>query len=172
MLQGDAMKKTRAVTLLLIAFFALSACGKTLKGTDALIEKAREEIPISDADTIEMQYAGLSGKEDKVLLWFISGNEYQAHYYLPMECSVAGTDEYTFEKTYKPMIRAADIAVLQWMNGYAFLVNNPKCSVIKITDAAGTHEEIIEENSYPYVFYYEQIPTEYAFLDEAGNEIT
>ena len=67
---------------------SLSACGKTLKGTDGLIEKAREEIPISDSDTIDLQYAGMCGNDNRAIAWFISGNEYQKHYYLPMEVEV------------------------------------------------------------------------------------
>jgi len=31
-----------------------------VKGTDDLIEKAREEIPISDSDTADMQYGGIT----------------------------------------------------------------------------------------------------------------
>ena len=44
------MKREIAVFLIITMVLSLSACGKTLKGTDGLIEKAREEyrflIPI------------------------------------------------------------------------------------------------------------------------------
>ena len=56
------MKREIAVFLIITMVLSLSACGKTLKGTDGLIEKAREEIPISDSDTIDLQYAGMCGK--------------------------------------------------------------------------------------------------------------
>ena len=42
-----------------ILCFALAGCKKIYKGTDELIEKAREEIPISDADTIMRRWFGL-----------------------------------------------------------------------------------------------------------------
>lgn len=107
---------------------SLSACGKTLKGTDELIEKAREEIPISDSDTIDIQYAGMCGNDNRAIAWFISGNEYQKHYYLPMEVEVKeNATEYTFIRTHKPIDdRIGDIAYIQWGDGYAFIVNNTK----------------------------------------------
>lgn len=68
------------------------------------MEKARQEIPISDADTIEMQYAGMCGEDNKAIAWYISGDEYQAHYYLPMEIEIKDNGaNYTFVQTYKPM---------------------------------------------------------------------
>lgn len=110
-------------------------------------------------------------KEDIALIWFISGNEYQAHYYLPMECNIIGENEYTFERVYKPMERGMDIAVLQWKGGYAFLVNNPKCAAIRITDYAGTRNIAIAKDAYPYITYKKLIPSEYLFLDAEGNEL-
>lgn len=158
--------------LLVICFFWLGFGGeKTYHGTDELMVKAREVIPISDADTAEMTYAGLCAKEDKALLWFISGNEYQAHYYLPMECTIVGENEYTYEHAHKPLERGLDIAVLPWQRGYAFLVNNPNCRTIKIIDEGETILEEINPGSCPYVSYYDQVPSEYYFLDSQGNEI-
>ena len=172
------MKKKAWIVFVIIAVLVISAVlffgndsSKIYKGTDALISKAREELPVSDADTIELQYAGLCGKEDEVLIWFISGNEYQTHYYLPIGFNVVGEDEYTFIRTFKPVERAIDIAVLQWKGGYSFIINNPKCVAIEITDNSGTHKISIEKGTYPYVFYNNLLPSEYAFLDKDGNEI-
>ncbi len=36
--------------------------------------------------------------------------------YLPMECTIVGKDEYTFEHVYKPVERAMDVA-LQCLSG-------------------------------------------------------
>ena len=35
----------------------------------------------------------------------------------------------------------------------------------------GTHEEIIEKDAYPYVFYRSSVPSEYIFIDAEGNEL-
>ena len=64
-----------------------------------------------------------------------------------------------------------DIAVLQWQNGYSFLVNNPDCKTIQITDDSGTQAIAIEKDAYPFIYYSEQIPSEYYFLDAEGTEI-
>jgi hypothetical protein len=105
------MRKVISFIVLMALCVFIVGCSKTYHGTDELIEKARKEIPISDADTIEIQYAGMSGSDDKALVWFVSGNEYQAHYYFPMEVNIKGEAEYTFEKVYKPMEQVKDIAV-------------------------------------------------------------
>lgn len=165
------MKRIIYIILTCILCFSLAGCTKTYKGTDGLIEKAREEIPISDADTMDIQYGGMSVIDDKALVWFISGNQYQAHSYLPMEVKIKGEAEYAYVRTYKPMSRLIDTAVLNWNHGYAFIVNNPKCVSVKITDETGTHEEMIGKDDYPYVFYCSSVPSEYIFIDAEGNEI-
>lgn len=166
------MKRTASFMLMLVLCLLLVGCSKTYHGTDALIEKAREEIPIAEADTAEIRYAGMCAKGDHAIAWFISGNEYQAHYYLPMEIEVKDNGaDYTFVRTYKPMERGRDIAVLQWNGDYLFLINNPACTAVRITDSNETHEIAIEKDTYPYVFSNGQIPSEYVFLDRDGNEI-
>lgn len=118
-----------------------------------------------------MQYGGMCTVDDAALVWFISGNQYQTHYYLPMEVEIKGEAEYAYVRTYKPMSPFMDIAVLNWNRGYAFIVNNPNCVSVKITDEAGTHEEMIEKDAYPYVFYCSSVPSEYVFIDAEGNEL-
>lgn len=150
----------------------MTGCQKKIEGTDGLIEKAREVIPVADSDIIEMQYVGMHTKGNVMLAWFISGNEYQAHYYLPMECEVVGEDEYVFNRIHDPLSRGGeDDYVLQWEGGYSFIVNNPKCRTLKITDSNSTKEINIGENAYPFIYYNELLPTAYAFLDAQGNKL-
>ena len=169
--QELVMKRIRTYLLLFCLLLTLCGCGNTLRGTDALMEKAREIILLADADTIDMRYAGMCAVGDEALIWFISGNEYQAHSYWPMVCTIVDENEYRFNHLPKPMDRGTDIAVLQWQGGYAFLVNNPDCAVIELTDSTGTRRETIEKDAYPYVYYHSLIPSEYRFLDKDGNEI-
>lgn len=171
------MKREIAVFLIITMVLSLSACGKTLKGTDGLIEKAREEIPISDSDTIDLQYAGMCGNDNRAIAWFISGNEYQKHYYLPMEVEVKeDAAEYTFIRTYKPIDdRIGDIAYIQWGDGYAFIVNNTNCKSVRFTSGNEVYEEVIPDDTYPYVFFYLSDHTnstlQFEFLDAEGNPI-
>lgn len=164
------MKRILSAILISLLCLSLVGCSKTYHGTDELIEKARKEIPISEAETTDIVYAGITGKENKAIAWFISGNEYQAHYYLPMEVEVVGKDIYKFVRTYKPMGQANDIAILSWERGYCFLINNPKCVEVEIYNNDGSlHRVPIEKKEYPYLFYWEEIPSEYSFIDKDGN---
>ena len=159
------MKK---IFIFLIVCLILCGCGKTMKGTNALIEKAQEEMLVSD---VLINYAGLCAKEDDALIWFVSGNENQAHTYLPMECKIVGKNEYAFERVFKPLERGMDIVVLEWKDGVSFLVNNPNCKIIRIVDNFGKKDIVIEKDSYPFVYYHECIPLEYEFLDIEGNKL-
>jgi len=169
------MKKLIAFALALVCVLGLAGCGeRTYKGTDALIEKARKEIPVSGADTIEVQYAGMCGVDNKAIAWFISGNEYQAHYYLPMEIRIKeNRGEYVFVHTHKPMLdRAGDVAIVNWNQGYAFLINNPAITTVRMTLQNGeVAEEVIQQGTTPYAFYVPFIPSEYVFLDAEEKEV-
>lgn len=152
---------------ILASVLLLSSCGK-MKTTDDLIKKARKEIPISDAENTDISFAGKCQNDSYSLLWFISGNEYRSHYYLPMEC-IEANGSYEFKQTFKPIDCGKDIAALQW-HGYAFIINNKDCKTLKITDSGGVHN--IEVSEYPFIWYNEDIPSEYLFLDENNNDIT
>ena len=129
------MKKIVSIVLIFILCAGMAGCAKTYHGTDELLEKAREEIPISESDTIDIQYAGMCKKGSTAIAWFISGDEYQKHYYLPMEIEIKNNGEnYTFVHTYKPITdQCSDVATVNWQGGYAFLINNPKVSAVKMT---------------------------------------
>ena len=166
------MKKRICLLFALCMVLLLCGCEKTLKGTDNLIAKAREVIPVAESETIDIAYAGLCAKDDKALIWFVSGNEYQAHYYLPMECKIVGRNEYVFEHAYTPMDRGTDIVAVLWDGGYSFLVNNPKCTAIRIIDDTGTRDIPIEKEAYPFIYSMEQPSSfEYYFLDAEGKEV-
>ncbi len=152
---------------------SLVGCTKIYNGTEALIDKVREEIPIANADDAEIKYAGMCGDGDIVLIWYISGNEYQGHTYFPIECEVTGEAEYKFIRSFNIVMdeRCSDVCILQWGRGYSFCINNPKCKTIRITDGTGTYDEVIENDCYPYVFYTNGVPSEYVFLDSNGNEL-
>lgn len=153
---------------ILASVLLLSACGK-MKTTDDLIKKARKEIPISDAENTDISFAGKCQNDSYSLLWFISGNEYQSHYYLPMEC-IEANDGYEFKQTFKPIDCGKDIAALMWHGSIAFLINNTDCKTLKLVGSDGVQNIGITE--YPFVWYDKITPSEYYFLDSDGNEIT
>lgn len=164
------MKGLGAVIFLLFAIL-LSGCSNTIHGTEQLIEKAREVIPISDADTIQIEYAGACVDTDTAILWFISGNPYQKHYYLPMECELVGDDKYKFIRTYKPVESGPDLVALHWKDTYCFLIHNPNCRFLQITEKNGNQEKI-EVTEYPFTYFYQDTPAEYTFLDKNGGDLS
>lgn len=164
------LKIKSIICVLVILLLILVGCAPKIVGNDGLIEKAREEINVSDSDTIELTIAGESVIEDRHLFWFISGNQYQSHRYVPIEFVSLGDDEYKFVKEYQPVERAADIFVLMWDYGYSILVNNPECNSIIITDSLGKSQAVTID-ILPFVHYYKGIPSEYFFLDKDGKAL-
>ena len=87
-----------------------------------------------------------------------------------MEFSPKGDDRYAFVKTYTALERGTDIAVLQWKEGYSFLINNPACTSLHLEMPDGTIEDIPVEKI-PFV-YYTSLPASYSFLDADGNPLS
>ena len=52
------MKKVFLLVLTAVLIFSFSACANTLKGEEDIIEKARKEVPLADADDVEMKIIG------------------------------------------------------------------------------------------------------------------
>ena len=98
------MKRLLTLSLILCLFFTLCGCQKTMYTTEDLITKAREEFSVSGAESMDISYAGMCTSEPFVLMWFISGNENQAHSHLLMECSISDHGGYIFERTYQNLI--------------------------------------------------------------------
>ena len=181
------LKKLVIIALCIVAIIVglfIYNDSKILKGTDDLIAKAREVIPVAESDTIDIAYAVTLGIDEEVIIWFISGNEYQNHYYLPTECvSVGGNiSHYKYIRTYKPLERVNDIAQIFWNRTYVFLINNEECQTIQFNESNGSVvtkdvEHVTTKDGVEYIYpsiisYQSETGTfEYIFLDSDGNEI-
>ena len=62
------MHRNVFILLTLIMILSLVGCTKIYNGTEALIDKVREEIPIANADDAEIKYAGMCGDGDSTHL--------------------------------------------------------------------------------------------------------
>lgn len=163
------MKKLIALILIFVCAFSLTGCSR-VKGEEGLIAKARKEINLAEADTVDMVIAGKSTVDrDTHLFWFITGNEYQMNRCHPIEFTKVGENEYKFVKKYNPIPRGQDIYALQWRRGYSFIVNNPACRSIRIV--GHNKETEVEVDQIPFVYYYSGLPGEYMFFDGEGNQI-
>ena len=160
------------LAVLFAAIFAFEYPSSICSGEEGLIDKARDEIPIADADTIELVIAGKSVDGDAELYWFKSGNEYQYHRYTPIEFTALGDDRYRFVKTYNPIERGMQIYALQWNGGYSFIIDNENCVALELTyPEVNPTVKTIPVDSVPFVYYSELMPAEYKFLDAEGNLI-
>lgn len=166
------MRKIFEIILLVFVVCSFAGCSSTIKGDNGLIEKAREEIPLSNAATTEIQIAGSVASDTSRLIWFVTGNEYQKHGYFPIEFELVGEEQFKFVRRYKPIERAYEIVVLNWRDGYCFFVNNSDCACISITEPGGSTKKI-EVATLPFLYYYKPIPNEfeYQFLDAEGIEL-
>ena len=166
------MRRLMIGALLLTLLLACTGCSETMRTTQDLVDKAREEIPIADAQTTDLAYGGVQTMGERSLHWFISGKAYQAHYYLPMECESPQEGTYRFVRTYKPVTCAKDIALARWNEGYSFLVNNPDCAALRLTGQDGEMTEIsLQGQELPFLYFYEGTPAQYLFLDGQGQEL-
>lgn len=154
--------------MVISSILLLAGCKKTAANGDDMIEIAREEIPIADAETIDLQNIGSVDKDDSSLVCFMTGNEYQGHSYFPIEFKINKSEKYEFFKVYSMIKRGMDIYVEQWKDGYVFIVNNDTCKNIQIVSTDG-EKKLVEVGKTPFLFYFEAIPAEYNFLDEKGN---
>ncbi len=176
--RGENLKKWAMPIGIIVAAIGIFIYNNSqvLNGTQEMIDKAREIIPITEADTADISYVGMVGVGDEVMMWFISTDEHQDMYYLPMECRYVGNraSSYKYVDSHKPDEVVDDIAQIHWKDMYLFLVNNPDCKTVKITyNGDETTAEEIEVNGYPFMF--EHSPkaelVEYAFLDADRNEM-
>lgn len=165
------MKKVFYAIMALLMIFSLSGCDSKIEGEQGLIDRAREEINVADANTIDIEIAGVSEVDENMLFWFVTGNEYQKHEYFPIDFKCVGEGQYEFVHTYKAFDRAYEIYVVEWNNGYSFLINNGNCQSIVLTNAMG-ETETVEVGELPFVYYYDELPEGgYLFLDENGEEL-
>ena len=154
------------IALICLAIYAVQS--SRIIGYDGLIAKARKEIKnLAQVETIEMVVAGKSTRDtNHHLFWIITGNEYQAHSYYPMEVIEQEAGVYKLVHMHNGgHQRGQDIYFEFFGMGYSFLINNPNCKSLVIG------ETVIPVTEIPFVYYCPYAPNEYYFLDAAGNEL-
>ena len=171
------MKKTIALLLVILMAATLVGCRKTLKSDADFIRKAREVMPIENADRAVMQYAGcIRGSSTAALHWVVSGDEHENHTYLPMACERVGPAwKYTYSRSYQAIICMKDVAMLEWDGRVVFCINNTDVRGMRWTDADGTEHynsyEQIPYSAYPFLREYDAGCTAFTFLDAEGSEL-
>lgn len=165
------MKKAFSISGALLCALMLCGCEPALKSEGDIINKAREYLPDNIAE-LSLSIGGRCSDNDKTLFWFISGDPEQAYTYIPMEFEINESGEYSFIHKYKPIERTEDVSSLMWKDGYSFVVNNPDCANIRITEPNGGSMDIVVDEI-PFVYFLENAPNEfeYSFLNAEGETV-
>ena len=156
------MKKTLPIYGALLVSLMLCGCEPALKSDSDIINKAREYL----SENIDgLTIAGSCSDSNNTLFWLISESTF-----IPMEFAVNENGEYSFAHRFDPIERTADTASLMWKDGYSFVVNNPDCTNIRITEPNGGITDI-EVTKVPFVYFLENAPDEfeYVFLNAEGE---
>ena len=158
------MKKAFVISGALLGALMLCGCEPALKSESDIIGKAREYL----SDNVEeLSIAGNCSQNNSTLFWLMSGSTF-----IPMEFAVNENGEFSFTHRYEPIERTADTASLMWKDGYSFVVNNPDCSNIRITEPNGGVTDI-GVTEIPFVYFLEIAPDEfeYSFLNAEGEQV-
>lgn len=160
------MKKLITINVICLLMLMLSSCKSIAKNDDELLDIARKHVSTSNSEIVKI--AGYLNVDDKYLYWFITGDDNQAHTYIPIEFLKKDDGKLEYIHTYKPIERISDIACLLWDDNYTFVVNNKECKYIRIINVTNNIQDI-EVKEYPFVYLsYENI-SEYYFLDNDKN---
>ena len=167
--------------LLSLCLLLLCGCSATAATTEEMVELARDKIPVSDAENIQMQAAGRIDTENNTLLILRTGNEWQAHAYYPVTFEKRG-GAYVLTHVAKAMPQAGADGCYGclWGDGYVLLTDSAACRAIRITYASG-EEHTLRVTSLPFSHYDTraftdmdgdgQAETRYAFLDADGHQL-
>ncbi len=168
--------------LLGLCILLLCGCSATAATTEEMVELARDKIPVSDAENIQMQAAGRVDTENNSALLIVrTGNEWQAHAYYPVTFEKRG-GAYVLTHVAKAMPQAGGDGCYGcfWGDGYVLLTDNEACREIRIAYESG-EEQTLRVTSLPFVHYDArahtyldgdgQAETRYAFLDAQGREL-
>ena len=166
------MKKL-SLCLVLLGVLLFAGCTQKLSGEAAVIDAAREDIPISDIENMDVEIVGRMEQDGKALFWLKTGNEYQAHSYFPVEVEILEEDVYKFSKVHRSaMERGEGAYAFLWHSGeYVFLVDNEDCAYILLRDDKG-NEEKIEVTEIPFLYHHNGTPAEYGFYDRNDEEVS
>lgn len=155
----------RLLALVLILTFSFCGCTKVYEGEEELIEKARQEIALSDIENTEIEIMGSIENDDEEIFWFKTGNENRLNDYFPIGFENKGNGKYEFVKSYDTMERGTDIRVLNHNGDYIFFINNGECEKLLIND------DEIDIESLPFIYKCDNFSGNYEFLNKDGVKI-
>ena len=169
------MKKIIYVLFCCFWMSVLFGCGNKILDEGDLILVAREECNISNIEDLQISIVGNNVAGDKILYWFVISNPVsnESVEYLPIEFLTVGKNQYRLIHTHVAMERGMDVRTVLWNDSYSFIVNNEKCSQLKIEYHSGK-VDMISIDTIPFVYgvVNSSSVSGYEFLDAEGNVLS
>lgn len=129
--------------------------------SDVITKDLGADIEVQIIDTVHL--------EGKLLVFYMTSDEYQAHEYGYAEFDEKNS-EYKFLRTYAMYDRGIDLRSAPYKNAYLFVVNNADCNYIQVVQNG--NEYIVEVEEIPFVYFWGDVGNmEYNFLDKGGNPL-
>lgn len=175
------MKNIRLCAILLGLVLCLSGCAPCAEDETGMVELARAQLPLSQAETLPVELVGRIDREDRSLLLIRTGGEQQRQSYFPVSYQRRG-DGYRLEHLARAGMyeRGEGLYSYNWQEGYVFLVDNEDCAQLWLKDELG-NERTVPVDGLPFVYYVEDVfqdldgdgrsKLEYAFLNQKGEEL-
>ncbi len=158
------MKRTLCFLLVFSLTIVLAGCGKKIANTeDEMLEIIIKELDLD----IDINLIDIIDLNDRVLVCYMTGDEYQVHTYGYAEFK-KDNNRYEFLNTHSTIERGVDLRSAQYLKSYFFIINNEKCQYLSIRIQDG-REKMIKVDKIPFIYFFEDALNdnfEYLFLDE------
>jgi len=160
------VKKLFYTILVIVLSMSIVSCNEETVSTD----KEIFDVITKELDTdIDVEIIGTIRLEGKLLVFYITGNEYQAHEYGYAEFDEKN-DGYKFLRTYDMYERGMDLRSAPYKNAYLFVVNNEQCNNIQILQNGSKF--MVEVVDIPFVYLWDNANNiEYNFLNPSGEHL-
>ncbi|NLV22694.1 MAG: hypothetical protein GXY49_12040 [Syntrophomonadaceae bacterium] len=161
------VRKSLFLIMAIILSITIVGCTGETANTDKVIydvitKELDKDVDVKIIDTIHL--------EGKLLVIYMTGNEYQAHEYGYAEFDEKG-DKCRFLRTYPMYERGMDLRSAPYKNAYLFVVNNENCSNIQILQDG--NEFMVEVEDIPFAYFWGDAKKniEYHFLNSNGEHL-
>lgn len=153
------------IMMLIMSSFIVSCAGETVSTDEEIYNIIERELDID----VDLKIIKSINLENKLLVIYMTGNEYQAQEYGYAEFDEKN-DRYKFVRTYDMYDRGMDLRSAPYKNAYLFVVNHKECNNIQILQ--NSNEFMVEVEDIPFVYLWNDANNiEYNFLNSSGEDL-
>lgn len=123
-----------------------------------------------ETETMYISVVAKIEQKGECLVWYQIVEPYADAKYIPVVFTLKDTDTLRYAYTGLSRQRVLDIVAFPWQEGYSFLICDPDCTTLRLTQSDKALDIPIEQ--YPFSYYIPYMPDTYSFLDVDGNLIS